>query len=265
LPKNKISLIPKSIDFIGNIAVVEVPKELWEHRFLIGQAILMAHKHVSSVFAKASSVEGEFRLRKFEHIGGKYITETIHKEYGCLFKLDVEKVYFSPRLSFEHWRVANLIRDSEVVFDMFTGVGPFAILAAKLKNIEIYAVDINPYCIKYLKENMRLNKLKGKIYPILDDARKIAVKLRGMVDRVIMNHPTQAMKFLDKACISIKPEGGIIHFYTFAQTNKINEILKSVKKKITESGRHLDKILLKRKIREIAPYKWQIVLDILLQ
>ena len=74
-------------------------------------------------------------------------------------KLDVKNVYFSPRLATERKRVQELTNDGEEILDMFAGIGPFPIVIAKEKNVNITAVDINEHAIKYLNENIKLNKL----------------------------------------------------------------------------------------------------------
>jgi tRNA G37 N-methylase Trm5 len=129
---------------------------------------------------------------------------------------------FSPRFSFEHYRVASLVRTGETVLDMFAGVGPFAVqIAKRLKNVKVYAVDANPYAVEFLKKDIRLNRVEGKVIPILGNSEEVVdQKLSGMADRVIMNLPKQAAKFICAACRAMKPSGGIIHFYGFlkAQT-----------------------------------------------
>ena len=61
----------------------------------------------------------------------KTILKTEYKEFGCKFIVDVENAFFSPRLSTERERIANLIHDGEVVTNMFAGVGMFSIMASK--------------------------------------------------------------------------------------------------------------------------------------
>lgn len=43
--------------------------------------------------------------------------------------------------------------------DMFAGVGPFAIPAAKQIKCKVYANDLNPRSFHYLQQNMKLNKV----------------------------------------------------------------------------------------------------------
>lgn len=46
--------------------------------------------------------------------------------------------------------------------DVFSGVGPLAISAAKIVK-RVFANDLNPYAIEYLERNCVLNKLERKI------------------------------------------------------------------------------------------------------
>ena len=66
-------------------------------------------------FIRSSDVEGDFRTRNLEILAGEDNTETEYKEFGCKFTVDVENAFFSPRLSTERERIANLIQDGEVL------------------------------------------------------------------------------------------------------------------------------------------------------
>ncbi|MEM0057636.1 MAG: class I SAM-dependent methyltransferase family protein [Candidatus Bathyarchaeia archaeon] len=264
MPPHLLACLPRAIDFVGDIAIIEIPPELEAYKVEIGNAILQVHRNVRTVLAKAGPVKGEYRLREFTVIAGQNKTETIHKEHGCQFHVDLAKAYFSPRLSHEHMRVASAVREGETVIDMFTGVGPFAILIAKKHaNVRVYAIDINLDAIELLKRNVRLNRVNGKVHPIMGDARRvIKQQLRGTADRVIMNLPEKSMEFLETACEALKPEGGVIHFYSFVKGLEGLEDLKvQFRAEVEKHGRTVKKILFSRFVRETAPYEWQAVLD----
>ncbi|MEM2911042.1 MAG: class I SAM-dependent methyltransferase family protein [Candidatus Bathyarchaeia archaeon] len=264
LPPYLLASLPKAIDFIGDIAVIEVPPELEAYKTDIGHAIIKAHKNVRTVLAKAGAIAGTYRLREFTIIAGEPKTETIHKEHGCKYYVDLAKAYFSPRLSYEHSRVSSMVKNGETVIDMFAGVGPFSILIAKIhENVKVYAIDINPNAVALLKRNIRLNRVEGKVYPILGDAKQIVKKMfKGSANRVIMNLPENAMEFVDAACEALKPEGGIIHFYSFIKASNSLENLKlKFEEEVEKFGRKVDEILFSRFVRETAPYEWQVVLD----
>ncbi len=264
LPPHLLSRLPRAMDFVGDIAIVEILPELEAHKRLIGEAILKTRPNARTVLAKAGAVDGTYRLRKFTDIAGEPRTETVHKEYGCRFYVDVAKTYFSPRLAYEHKRVASLVKEGETVIDLFAGVGPFAIHIAKTQqNVKVYAIDVNPHAVEYLERNIRLNKLLGKIDAILGDAKQVARKrLPGVADRVIMNLPEKAFEFVDVACKALKPAGGIVHFYNFVNaSDSVQKMKIRFTKEVKDCGRRVVQIPFSRMVRETAPHEWQAVLD----
>lgn len=264
LPPYLLASLPQAIDFVGDIAIVEIPPELEPHKKLLGEAVLETHKRVCTVLAKSGAVVGEYRLREFEVIAGVKKTETVHREYGCTYHVDLAKAYFSPRLSHEHERVASQVGEGETVIDMFAGVGPFSILIAKrCENVHVYAVDVNPDAVQFLKRNIVVNHVQDKITAILGDAKQvIKKKLSGVADRVIMNLPEKSVEYVDTACEALKPEGGIMHYYEFVsapeplETSKLR-FVEAMKK----TDRNIKKILLAKIVRATAPYTWQAVVD----
>ena len=264
LPSYLLASLPQALDIIGDIAVIEIPPELKAYENLIGEAILKTHRNIRTVLAKAGAISGTYRLREFSFIAGEHKTQTVHKEFGCLYHVDVAKAYFSPRLSHEHERVASLVQTGETVVDLFAGVGPFSVLIAKKNpNVRVYAVDVNPDAFGLLKTNARVNRVENRVFPILGDAKQItAKKLQDSANRVIMNLPEKAIEFVDAACQAIKPPGGIIHFYAFVRSPDSIENLKLRFSHAVEStGRKVEAFLYARSIRETAPYESQIVLD----
>jgi len=264
LSPHLLASVPQAIDFVGDIAVVEIPPELEDNKAIVGKAILATHKRLSTVLTKSSAVGGEYRVREFETIAGVDKTKTVHKEYGCVFHVDLAKAYFSPRLSYEHNRVASLVKEDETVLDMFAGVGPFSILIAKKhKNVHVYAVDKNPEAVQLLKKNIVANRVEAKITPILGEAEQIvAERLKGSSDRVIMNLPEKAIEYVDAACEATKLEGGIIHYYEFTSAPQPLETAKTrLVEAVKQTNRKLDEILHSRIVRGTAPFTWQVVVD----
>jgi tRNA (guanine37-N1)-methyltransferase len=264
LPPHLLASLPRALDVIGDIAIIEIPPELKAHKGIIGEAILKTYKNVRTVLAKVGAVSGTYRLREFEIIAGEPKTATVHKEYGCQYHVDVAKAYFSPRLSHEHYRVASLVQKGETVVDLFAGVGPFSVLIAKKEaDVKVYAVDINPEAIKFLKSNIRLNRVENRVIPILGDAKQVMEeKLLGVADRVIMNLPEKAIEFIDAACRAVKPSGGIVHYYAFVRLpDSLENVQLRFSEAVEKAGRKVDTFLSSKTVRETAPYEWQIVLD----
>jgi tRNA (guanine37-N1)-methyltransferase len=264
LPSHLLASLPRALDVIGDIAVIEIPPELKAHESLIGEAILKTHKNVRTLLAKIGAVSGTYRLRKLEIIAGEHRTATVHKEHGCQYQVDVATAYFSPRLSYEHNRVASIVQKGETVVDLFAGVGPFSVLIAK-KNVEakVYAVDINPEAIEFLKRNIRLNRVENRVIPIQGNARQaVEERLLGVADRVIMNLPEKALEFVDAACKAVKPAGGTVHYYAFIRLpDSLENAQTRFSEAVEKAGRKVNAFLSAKTIRETAPYEWQIVLD----
>jgi tRNA (guanine37-N1)-methyltransferase len=264
LPPHLIASLPRALDIVGDIAIVEVPPELKTHEKSIGEAILERYRNVRTVLAKMGAVSGTYRLREFEVIAGEPRTATVHKEFGCKFYVDVAKAYFSPRLSHEHKRVAQLVQKGEIVVDLFAGVGPFSVLIAKsVEDAKVHAIDINPDAVEFLRKNVRLNRVENRVFPILGDAKQIVKnKLSGIADRVIMNLPERAEEFVDAACNAMKPSGGTVHYYGFVRLPDSLEALKfRLSETVEKAGRKVDSFLFAKPIRETAPYEWQVVVD----
>lgn len=264
LPPYLLASLPRSMDFVGGIAVVEVPPELERYKEALGEGVLETHRQVHTVLAKSGAVEGVYRTREFEVLAGEEKTDTDYREYSCTYHLDLAKVYFSPRLSNEHNRVADQVKEGETVIDMFAGIGPFSILIAKkVRNVGVYAIDVNPDAVAYLRKNIIVNRVQAKVTPILGDARQIIKeKLAGTADRVIMNLPEKATEYVDAACEALKPEGGIMHYYEFSRAPKPletaqNRLIEAVRR----TSREVKKVLSARTVREVAPFTWQVAVD----
>lgn len=264
LAPHLLACLPKALDMVGDIAIIEIPPELDAYKPILGEGVLKAHKNVQVVLAKAGKVSGTYRLREFEFIAGEHRTATSYKENGCSYNVDVAKAYFSPRLSHEHERVSSLVHDGEVVVDLFAGVGPFAVpIAKKNRRAQVYAIDINASGVDLLKRNTRLNRVDNRVYPIVGDARQVVTrKLVGKADRVIMNLPETAIQFVDIACKATKASGGMVHFYGFIRApDTVEDLKRSFAKAVEMAGRNVDTFEYAKPIRETAPYEWQVVLD----
>ena len=257
LSEEELELVPRSFEIIGSkekaVAIVEIPKELEEKRELIANAIMKLNKNVKSVLRKVSGRKGELRLREYELIAGDKNTEVLHKEYGCLFKLDPQKVYFSPREASERQRIAKKVKAGENVLVMFSGILPFGIVIAKTqpKVKKVIGIEINPIAHEYAKENVRINKVSHLVIPILGDVREKCKELKEKFDRIVMPLPFGSENFLDIALKCIK-DGGIIHFYSIGEEkNLFGNAEKVIEENVKEAGKKF--VILEKK--KLFPYK----------
>ena len=260
LSEEEIEELKKSFDIIGDVVIVEIPEDLEAHKKEIGQATLQFTKR-KTVYMKKSAVKGVTRVRELELIAGEDNPITIHKEHGTRLKLDVKNVYFSPRLATERKRVQEATNEGEEILDMFAGIGPFPIVIAHEKNVNITAVDINEYAIKYLNENIKLNKLapSAHITAICGDTNEVALnELKGKkFDRLIMNLPGLAPEFLDLA-VSLCKDGGVIHYYEFS--DGFSQGIERAQIACEKQNKEVE-ILNTRKVKSSSPGMWHVAID----
>lgn len=216
--------LPTSFDVVGDIAIIRLPDDLVPFAGDVGDAMRKVMPRLRTV-AMDRGVQGEFRVRSLEVVSGEPSMVTTHTEYGLRFKVDVSTVYFNPRLAGERRRVSHLVREGEVVIDMFAGVGPFSLMISKYSSPrEVHAIDINPDAIVLMRENIEINKVEV-VNPLLGDARELMPDLPA-ADRIIMNLPHSAHEFLQDASLNLKP-GGTIHLYAISERDEVNDLVSS--------------------------------------
>jgi tRNA (guanine37-N1)-methyltransferase len=222
LKEKGIDIESISIDFIGEVAIIRLMNNSYAKE--VAKAIMETNKHVKTVYLDRG-IKEDYRVRDLQHVAGERRTETMHIEYGVKIKLDVTKVYFSPRLAAERMRVAEQIEEGSIVIDMFAGVAPFSLIIAKYAMPEkIYAVDKNPYAIKYARENVRINRMESIIEVVEGDAKEIVPKLPG-ANHVIMNLPHKSFEFLPLAM----KKGEVLHYYEILERGSIKKRIEEIK------------------------------------
>ncbi|MGV8162055.1 MAG: class I SAM-dependent methyltransferase [Candidatus Nanoarchaeia archaeon] len=259
LTEDEFESLKTSYDIIGTIAILEIDDDLREKEELIAEALLYSNPNIKTVLRKDDKHGGEFRTQKMKWLAGEKTKETIHKENGVLLKLDVETVYFSPRLSTERKRISELVKPDEEALVMFSGCAPYpCVLSRNTKAKSILGIEINPDGHKYGLENIALNKLKN-VELINGDVLVEVPKLNRTFDRILMPLPKSAGDFLDSALLASK-KGTIIHFYYFLHEDQFIEAEKLVDESCRRMGKKWKKITLV-KCGQHAPRVFRICLD----
>ncbi len=206
-----------SYDVIGDMAII---KGKTENEVNCLAKELIKRKNIDRIYLD-TGISGEFRTRSLKLIYGNDKKETLYHENSINLMVNMDKAYFSPRLSTERLRISNEINENEYIIDMFCGIGPFSILIAKKTKCNIIAMDKNPDAIELLRANIKLNKLKGDITPLNGDSEEL-VKNYNNVDRIIMNLPHNAYDFLDVAFKALKTKG-IINYYEICDLDTLEK------------------------------------------
>jgi tRNA (guanine37-N1)-methyltransferase len=274
-----------SFDIIGDIAVVKVPHELDKFENEIGEAVHEIHHHLKAVFREVGEPREEVeRTRKLKLIwrgpvqlvsdgsSGDNISfgRTIYKEFGCRFAVDVERVFFSPRLSNERMRIARQVTTGETIINMFGGVGVYAIVIAKVcPDVgKVYTVDVNPVAYELAKENVIMNKCSGKVIPLLGDVREFCEgDLKGTCDRAIMVLPKSAKLFLDAAVAALR-EGGerTINFYAEVSGDnikrEIDALIREAENNLRDYGAERTEVETWRIAGKAGPKRYHVAIDL---
>jgi tRNA (guanine37-N1)-methyltransferase len=255
-----------SFDVVGDIAIFRLPSASSANAQTIAKAIMSVHQNVKTVLLQTSPVAGHLRLRRLTYVAGENKTNTIHREFGCLFAVDVAKCYFSPRLSHERIRIARLVENGETVVNMFAGVGCFSIITAKHSGAaKVFSIDVNPAAIQFMNENIRLNRVYDKVTPLLGDSKEIVnSRLQHVADRVLMPLPEKALEYLPSAVSALK-SAGWIHYYGFEHAAKTESPCQKAKLKVAEALDALGinfEVPFVRVVRSTGPNWFQLVADV---
>ena len=174
----------------------------------------------------------------------------------------MKNAFFSPRLSTERERIANLVKDGEIIVNMFAGVGMFSIMAAKKKKCTVYSIDINPIASKLCEKNVSSNKLQGKVISINGNASNIIKEqLENQSDRTLMLLPERSDEFLQSA-INATKDGGIIHYYSHVHADKKSESGKLSEEHYLKMTSAKSEILGSKIVRPVGPRYYQTVVDV---
>lgn len=264
LTHEETAQVYSAFDQIGDIVIIKIPDKLMPKKKLIADAIVANVKTAKVVFAQVSAVKGDFRVRDLEFIAGENRTVTEYKEHACRFKVDVARTYFSPRLSTERLRIAEMVGNDETIVNMFAGVGAYSVVIARMnKTCRVYSIDSNSAASELDKINAKLNKVQDRVFSICGDAAEVIKgKLAGQANRVLMPLPERAKEFVDSAVLALK-EKGIVHYFAHvkADSKKAGRELglEDARDAFAEYDHH---VLATRVIREVGPRIYQIVADV---
>jgi tRNA wybutosine-synthesizing protein 2 len=236
---------------------------LLDYKEEIGEAFLNMEKSIRVVLGKTGPTKGVTRKPDFTHLAGEKNTETIHKELGCLFKIDAAKLTFSPGNHGERKRLLEIVDTNEFIIDMFSCVGNLSLpLAVHKQPIMLLAVEINPLAHKYLEYNIKLNKVQDRMKSILGDNRIVLQDYYQQADRVLSGYLTSDFEQISLG-VKLCKRGGILHFHAGVPNNKeiLDNPLNKIKKIVEQENRTFV-VHNKKRVKKYSPGIDHIVLDI---
>lgn len=279
--------VPTAYTMVGHIVQLNLREVHLPYKNVIGQVFLDKIPNARTVINKVNVIDTTFRYFTMEILAGEKNTITTTKEYGCTYRFDFAQVYWNPRLSTEHKNLTTFMKQGDVLYDVFAGVGPFAIPAAR-KGVQVFANDLNPESYKWLKVNATTNKVKNNFQAFNTDGREF---LRNIVknnilsrrardssgsEHIIMNLPATAVEFLDILPDWFTPEElkkvcfrpPIFHVYCFVKPKKSDDACKLGRSLIEEKigcTLCLDSLVSTHNVRDVAPNKDMVRVSFLLK
>ncbi|XP_045801433.1 tRNA (guanine(37)-N1)-methyltransferase 1 isoform X1 [Trifolium pratense] len=271
LPEGMI--VPTAFETVGHIAHLNLREEHLPYKKLIAKVVLDKNKpKIRTVANKIDSIDNEYRTMQLEVLAGNHSLVTTLTENGLRFHVDLAKVYWNSRLGTERQRLLSGFTRNDVVCDVFSGVGPLAISAAKIVK-RVYANDLNPYAVEYLERNSVLNKLERKIKVFNMDGRRFikamfASDKAHSITQVVMNLPNDAAEFLDafRGIYKDRPKDGeftfpMIHVYGFSKAEDPEfNFHERIRIALLEVAVNVDM----RRVRLVAPGKWMLCASFIL-
>lgn len=221
---------------VGHIAHLNLRDHQLPFKHLIGQVMIDKNPGITSAVNKTSNIDNTYRNFQMEVLSGEENMLTKVRENNYTYEFDFSKVYWNPRLSTEHGRITELLNPGDVLFDVFAGVGPFAIPAAR-KNCTVFANDLNPESHKWLLHNCKLNKVDQKVKVFNMDGKdflqgpvreELMLRLGPSAEakpsvHIVMNLPAKAIEFLSvfKSLLDGQPCSSerlpTVHCYCFSK------------------------------------------------
>lgn len=267
LSEEELSLLPRGFQILGKVMILKLNSKIAEKKFLIGEKCLKLFPNFISVYLNQGKVVGTFRKpEKMELIAGEDNPIVEHREHDVIYLFDLTKIMFSKGNINERKYLASLVREGEIIVDMFAGMGYFSLPIAKhAKPAKIYSIELNPESYNYLVKNIKLNHLEDFIIPIHGDCKKEVVKLSKSgikADRVIMGVLPAPKGYVKEALTLLKENGTIYHYEGVVEGENYWPLFQEFED-IATTEKIKCKILSKRYVKSYGPNLFHTVIDIL--
>lgn len=250
-------------DIIGTIAIIKFQRTVKQKQKLAyAKQFLKNNQAIKTVVEKTEKFRGRLRTQDTKYLAGEKTRITLHKENGCIFKLDINETYFSPRLSNQRKIISEelakkVTRTKNKVIVMFAGVAPYPIaIANKIKEknrlikAEIISNELNRKANIFAEQNIKLNHFENYVHVVPGDSNKLPEKMKGFkADFIIMPRPNLKDTFL-KATLKLSKKGTLIYYHGFGEKQQVIDEIKR------DTNNKIGKISIE-KAGEIAPYKFR--------
>lgn len=267
LSDEELSVLPRGFQTIGRVIIIKLNPLLLEKKILIAKKYMELLPSTKSVYLNTGKIKGKYRTpENVVFLVGEDNPIVEHKEHGVIYRFDFTKIMFSMGNLNERKFLSTLVKENEVIVDMFAGIGYFSLpIARHSKPKIIYSIELNLESFKFLTENIKINRLDDTIVPINGDSKIEVIKLSKSgvrADRVIMGVFPAPKDFIKEALTLIKESGTTFHYEGVATKENYLSLFNEFKE-IAETSNYKCKLLSNRFVKSYGPHLYHIVVDIL--
>ncbi|MEX2016878.1 MAG: hypothetical protein WD876_00185 [Candidatus Pacearchaeota archaeon] len=258
-------------DFFGNVVLVKFDRKTSaREKKKFAEKIMKENTAIKTVLEKTGKFKGRLRKQETKYLLGLKTKEVLYRENGCVFRFNIDKTYFSPRLGNERKEIAGLIKGGDVLV-MFAGAAPYSIVIAKnSKSKKVYSNEINKEANKYGEQNVIMNKLKDNVIMLNGNIQYVATKVKKGLkvnnepvpksfDYIVMPRPQLKDSFL-KETFSLSKKGTTVFYYDFCKDDEIDFIKDKLNREAKDAKKKI-KILRIKLAGEIGPHKMRLRVD----
>lgn len=253
-------------DCLGTICLVKFPRGTkLSKKKGFARLFMREHPRITTVLEKTGKISGRLRTPTSRWLGGEKTKEALYAENGCLFRLNVDTCYFSPRLAEERKGLASLVKKNERVLVLCGGVGPFAVVIAKTKKAkEVVSVELGKEPSKYALENVKRNNVMVEV--VQGNVQKVLprfAKAKRVFDRIVLARPNLRDTFLTPT-LRVVRKGTIIHYYGFCHEDALDQMKEALLVEGTKAGVKL-RLLGTKKAGDIGTRKYRYRIDMVVK
>ncbi|TFG19760.1 MAG: class I SAM-dependent methyltransferase family protein [Promethearchaeota archaeon] len=266
LTEEELSLLPRGFQTLGKVIILKLHPKLLGKKKIIADTCLETFPKFKSVYLNLGKVKGKFRQpEKIEYLAGENNPIVEHTEHGIRYIFDITKIMFSKGNLNERKYLATLVKEGEIIVDMFAGIGYFSLPIAKHSSVEkIYSIELNPDAYKFLVKNIKLNHFEEKIVPIHGDCKNEVIRLSesGLrADRVIMGVFPAPKNYIKEALLLVNDSGTIFHYEGVIEKENYRKLFDEFNE-IAVKLRFKCDLISKRFVKSYGPNLYHCVLDI---
>ncbi len=242
LPPAELEYLTGSYDIVGDIALIRLAPSLQHRAAVIGETILQTNNRLKTVACRNSKHKGEFRTTELEIIAGEKRTQTMVREFGLCYELDLASCYFSVRSGAERRRIASLVQQEERVLVLFSGVAPLPLMIAKYSSAkQVIGVEKNSIAHNFAIKNCKRNRVTERVQLHCADAADLPEEIIAgeKFHRLVMPLPVGGERFLPTT-LPLLRRGGTLHFYKMSTEKEKKGTVQNLRGIVTANNRTMN-------------------------